>query len=45
VRSVISANAVAAAQLAINGGLRAFPRMLGHKAPKIGVEEFMSLAG
>lgn len=31
-------------QLAIAGGPRAFPKMHGKKRPKIGVEEFMSIA-
>ena len=30
--------------LAIDGGPKAFPRMHGRKRPKIGVEEFMSIA-
>ena len=33
-----------AERLAIEGGSKAFPRMHGKKQPKIGVEEFMSIA-
>ena len=31
-------------ELAIRGGPKAFPKMHGTKRPKIGVEEFMSIA-
>jgi 8-amino-3,8-dideoxy-alpha-D-manno-octulosonate transaminase len=34
----------AAARLALDGGAKAFPQMHGKKQPKIGVEEFLSVA-
>jgi len=39
-----SASTTAAEQLAVNGGPKAFPKVHGKQVPKIGVEEFLSVA-